>query len=305
MRPFSSSKNVLMYRSNLVALALVSIVSLFSIIVAGCSFKSGTASVQSEFSMEKILRTGKIRCSYLVYSPYFRKDPNTGKLSGIFYDVMEEIGKNSGLKVDWVEEVGYGSIFSGFDSDRYDVFAGGLWPNASRAKAALFTVPIFYNTVTAWERVDDNRFGKDLSVLDSPTIKIATIDGAMEDIIAKTDFPHAQRLSLPELSPFVQNLLNVVSKKADVTFAQPMVVKEFLVTNPGTLKQIATGRPVRTFGNSLAVKRGNSELKEFLDIALKEIVDNGHVDKILAKYELTQDTYYPMARPYDANREHP
>jgi len=253
---------------------------------------------QHESAMARILRSGKIRCSYLIYSSYFRKDPNTGQLSGIFHDAVEEIGKNSGLKVEWVEEVGYENIFPGLDHDRYDVFCGGLWPNASRAKAASFTSPIFYSAITAWCRPNDNRFSHSVSSINSPSVKIATIDGAMEDIIAKTDYPKAQRISLPELSPFVLNLLGIVGKKADVTFAEPMVVHEFLAKNPGALKQIRPDQPVRIFGNSLVVKRGETELKDFLDIGLQEIVNNGQVENILEKYEPQRSTFHPIALPY-------
>ncbi len=282
---------------SLAALMLLSLATVVSL--TGCSTAPGSVgAIQRESAMDRVLRTGKIRCSYLVYSVYFRKDPNTGKLSGIFHDVMEEVGKNSGLKVEWVEQVGYENIFPGLETNRYDVFAGGLWPNASRAKAASFTIPIFYSAITTWGRTADHRFDGGLSTIDSPKVRIATIDGAMEDLIAKTDFANAQRMSLPELSSFEQNLLNVANKKADVTFAEPMVVGEFLKTNPGTLKQIAANQPVRIFGNSLTVRRGEAGLKEFLDLALREIVDNGRVDKIIAKYRVAGDTFYPVAHPY-------
>ena len=168
---------------------------------------------QSRF--ENILKTGEIRASYLIYSPYFRKDPNTGELSGIFHDVMEEIGQAAELEIQWVEEVGYEGIFAGLDSKRYDVFAGGLWPNTSRAKAGGFTIPVFYSVIKAWRRKDEERF-KDLNGINSPEVRIATIDGAMEDIIAKRDYPLAKRESLPQLSPFTQNLLNIASKKAEI-----------------------------------------------------------------------------------------
>jgi ABC-type amino acid transport substrate-binding protein len=224
--------------------------------------------------------------------------PYSGQLSGIFHDVMEEIGKNSGLKIEWAEEVGYENIFPGLESDRYDVFSGGLWPNASRAKAASFTAPIFYSAITAWCSSSDNRFSNNINLINSPSVRIATIDGAMEDIIARTDYPRAKRVSLPELSPFVQNLLNIVNRKADVTFAEPMVVREYLAKNPGTLRQISSGQPVRIFGNCLVVKRGETELRDFLDLGLQEIVNNGRVGKILEKYEPQCTAFYPLALPY-------
>ncbi len=251
--------------------------------------------------MNRIVRTNTIRCGYLLYSSYFRKDPNTGKFSGLFYDIMEQVGKNSGLKIEWTEEVGYENIFPALESGRFDVFASGLWSNASRAKAAAFSMPVCFSPITAWCRTADSRFDQNIMNINSPSIKIAAIDGAMEDILAKSLFPNAARVSLPELSPFSQNLLNISTKKADVSFAEPMVVHEFLATNPGTLKQINAKSPLRIFGNSLVVKRSDTELKTFLDTAIQELINSSQMDTILAKYNQQGTTFYPWVKQFEVS----
>ncbi len=267
-------------------------------LVAGCVPATSDDSTTRATVMQRVLDGGKIRCSYLIYSPYFRKDPNTGELSGIFHDVMEEIGKNSDLEIDWVEEVGYENIFVGLDAARYDVFAGGLYPNASRAKVGSFTIPVFYSIVTTWGRPDEHRFDEDLSAIDSPSVRIATIDGAIEDIIAKTDFPNASRVSLPQLSPFTQNFLNITSGKADITFAEPGLATEYLQANPGAIQQLSPDNPLRIFGNSLVVRTGEVELLAFLDVGLRELLFTGRIDKILAKYEPAPNVFPRVATPY-------
>ncbi len=120
----------------------------------------------------------------------------------------------------------------------------------------------------------------------------------MEDIIAQADFPKATRISLPQLSPFTQNLLNIRTGKADLTFAEPGIIREFLATNPGTLKELAPDRPLRIFGNSLVIKRGDTELREFLNVALAELLYGGTVDKILQEYEPGPGVFPRAALPY-------
>jgi ABC-type amino acid transport substrate-binding protein len=258
---------------------------------------AGAGTTTAASRLPQILQSGQIRCSYLLYSPYFRKDPNTGQLSGIFHDLMEDIGRRASLKINWVEEVGYEAIFPGLDSGRYDVFAGGLWPNASRARAASFTIPVFYSVIKAWGRPDEGRF-RDLQGINDPSVGIATIDGAMEDLIAQSDFPKARRVSLPQLSPFTQNLLNITSHKADLTFAEPGIVREFLQSNPGSLKELAPDKPLRIFGNSLVVPRGDFQLQDFLNLALQEALYSGAVDTILSKYEPAPGVFPRVALPY-------
>ena len=244
-----------------------------------------------------ILATGEIRCGYLLYSPYFRKDPATGELSGIFHDLMEHIGRTAKLKIVWVEETGYVSIFTSLDRGRYDVYAGGLWPDVSRARMASFTIPAFYSVVKAWGRSDERRF-RGLQGIDDPAVTIATIDGAMDDRIARTDYPHARRISLPQSSDFTENFVNVTSRKADITFSEPGIIREFLQRKPGALKELAPERPVRVFGNSLVVPRGDLQLQEFLNVSLQEALNNRIVETILVKYESARGVFPRVALPY-------
>jgi len=265
--------------------------------LAGCS-PSGNTPGPTATRMGTILSRGSIRCSYLLYPPYFMKDANTGKLSGIMFDIMEDIGRAADLKIEWVEEVGYESIFTSVNSGRDDLFCGGLWPNASRARAGTFSVPVFYSVVKAWARSDETRFA-DLKGIDTPDVRIATIDGAMEDIIAKTDYPRATRVSLPQLSPFTQNLLNITSRKADLTFAEPGIIFEFLKSNPGSLKELAPDKPARIFGNTIVIPKGDYQLKEFVDVALRELLYSGRVDEILNQYEPAPGVFPRAALPYN------
>ncbi len=281
---------------NIKTILLVVIVAIIASFVTSKILSDKT--YNSNNMLDTVLEKGKIRAAYLVYPPYFIKDTKTGKFSGIFYDITELLGKKLDLKVEWTEEVGFADIFTGLDSGRYDVFAGGLWPGATRAKAGYFSTPVFYSLIKAWGRADDHRFDNNLAAINSPNVHISTIDGAMEDIIAKADFEKAQRESLPQLSPFTQNFLNITSGKADVTFAEPSSVHFFLKNNPGTLREIAPNQPLRIFGNSLVLKRGEDEFKQVIDAAIDEAVFSGEIDKILKKYESSPDEFPRPALPY-------
>ena len=248
-----------------------------------------------------ILESGEIRGGYIIYPPYFRKDSATGELSGIFHDLMEDLGRRANLKIRWVEESGYVSIFTSLDSGRYDVYAGGLWPNANRAKMASFTIPAFFSVVKAWGRSDEVRF-RDLQGIDDPAVTIATIEGVMDDLIARADFPRAQRTSLTQSAPFTDNFVNVTSHKADITFSEPGIVREFLQEHPGTLKELAPEKPVRVFGNSLVVPRGDLQLQDFLNVSLLEALNNRAVETILAKYESAPGMFPRVAVPYQLEK---
>jgi ABC-type amino acid transport substrate-binding protein len=177
--------------------------------------KPTNTEIQEEQTLrDAVLERGTIRAAYIVTPPRTIKDPNTGRLSGISVDAFEEAAGLMNLKVEWVEEVSWATFLEGLKTDRYDVVASGIWPTASRGKQADFSVPIMYSVVHAYVRVDDTRFDQDLGLINSPNIKISTIDGEAAELIADAKFPQAQQLALPQMSSLSEMMLNVVNNKA-------------------------------------------------------------------------------------------
>ncbi len=69
---------------------------LISFIVAGCSVNDNTSiNVKNDSLYNRVIRTGKIRCAYIVCPPACVKDPNTGKLSGAAVEIMELLAKKT------------------------------------------------------------------------------------------------------------------------------------------------------------------------------------------------------------------
>jgi ABC-type amino acid transport substrate-binding protein len=209
------------------------------------------------------------------------------------------VAKNLGLKVQYAEEVGWGTMTEGLQTNRYDVVASVAWVNANRARVADFSHPLYYSPVLAYAKKDEHRFDGKLDILNSPSYKIATIDGETANVIANEDYPLCKKVSLPQLSDLSQMLLTVSSGKADVTFVEKSVATDYLKHNPGAIVAIKSG-PVRVFPNCWMFRRGQMELKDMLDSALDQVENSGAVEKILRKYEAGQapGTWYRVAPNY-------
>lgn len=275
------------------------VASITAVFLSGCGSNTGPSGPQKPSVYDRVIQSGTIRASYAVYPPYSLKDPNTGKMSGLYVDALEEAARRLELKVQWTEEVGWGAIFEGLNSDRHDIFGAGIWRNATRSKVGDFSRPLIYNVIKVWGRPDEKRFSGDWSKINDPSVRIATLDGAVEDLIAKSDYPKATRVSVPQLAPWTDVLLNITSRKADVTFAEPSAVNLFLEKNPGTLKDLSPDKPVRVFANAYAFKLGEEKFKSMLDGALEEIINDGTLERIIAKYERHPGEFYRIARPYE------
>lgn len=272
----------------IVGIAVVSLLISLFVLNSKPTVTANSGSVQ-----EKVLASGTIRAGYLVYPPYIFKDPKTGNLSGIFYDITNAIGKQLNLKVEWIEEAGYGTIATSLESKRYDMYMG-IWPNAARSKAISFTIPAYYDAVYAYARAADQRFDNNIEAINSPGVKISTVDGELGDSIAKESFPKAQRVSLPQTSPLDQLELQVISSKADITFLPPTGANLFIKANPGTIRRISE-TPVRIYGSTVGVKLGEAGFQEMISVTIRELINNGMVDRILNQYD---PTALRVAPPY-------
>ncbi len=82
---------------------------------------------------ERIFDTRKMNCSYIAYAPFIMKDPNTGAMSGLFYDLTQKIGELADIEMNWNVETTYAALGEDLNEGKFDLFAGGIWPDAKRA----------------------------------------------------------------------------------------------------------------------------------------------------------------------------
>lgn len=289
----------MIYQCRRAWLSMSFLLALCVLVLSSCGPSSNIQSTRTESLYDKIIKAGKIRCAYVVFFPSCIKDPNTGKLSGIGVDALEMISKKLGLTVEWTEEVGWGNMIEGLQSGRYDMIASPIWTNAPRARQAAFSKPLFFSPVFVYVKRGDRRFSGHLERIDSPNIKIATIDGETAQVIADADFPRASRLSMPQMTDCSQMLLNVASGKADVTILEPAFTNQFIRHNPISIENICPERPIRVFPNCWMFKRGEFEFKAMLDTVLDEVINSGAMDKIISRYEKASgEEVYRVALPY-------
>lgn len=255
---------------------------------------------EKESAHSRVMRTGTIRCGYIVYPPALMKNPQTGALSGMFYDFMNEIGAKLSLKVEWTQEAGWATYLNDLKTGRYDMMCSMAWRNAARAREGLSTAALYYSPVYAWVRKDDSRFDKDARTANDPAYRISTIDGGTVDILARADFPRAQRLSLPEMTTFSDVPLNVAAGKADMTFIEPYIAQDFLKSNPDTLKRV--GDPLRVYPNVMWVAKGEQDFLSMVDAAVEELLNTPLLDTLFKKYDIQDGSYFPPAKPYEASR---
>jgi len=246
--------------------------------------------------VERILDTRKIRYNYIANGPLLEIEPNTRKLSGVFYDLTQRLGEMANLEIQWNSETTFANYTEDLHLGKCDVIACGIWPSANRAKAANFSMPAFYSGVGIYVRRNDHRFDDDVQKLNDSQFRITTLDGEMSQSIQESDFPKASVVGLPNNSDISMLAENVATGKADATFMEKALAFHYMKKNPGSLRNLVEAKPIRVFENTWAFNYGSERLKTILDSALKEMIYSGYVDHTLVKYN-QQDGFYRVHAP--------
>ncbi len=266
----------------------LSFVAIIVAIVALIISFSVTNKNKSQSVSDRVIESGEIRIGYIVYPPLLYKDQTTGKLSGVSYDIVEAAAKKLDLKTNWVEEVGWGTSIEGLKNNRYDILGTQMWPNSARAREAIFSIAPMNSAIYPYVKSGDTRFSEGLTNLNSSQYTIGVLDGEMAAFIAKDDYSLAKVNALPQLSSYSEVFLNVINKKADISFVELSTANDFLKSNPGKIQRVGQ-TPIRVLGNSFAFARGEDSMASMWNIALGELVNDGTVTRTLEKYGVSKD----------------
>lgn len=259
---------------------------------------NGAATVPKESVYDRVMRTGTIRCGYLIYPGQFDVDPNTGKLTGIMPDILEELGKVMGIEIDYTEEVGAVNMILGLESGRYDMMCTAALMNPSRAKSIRYSAPLYFSPYAVAVRKNDSRFDADVNRINNKDIKISVVEGGTQVLFAKQRFPEATLIENPELTDLSQTITDVKTGKADVTIQMEYAIKDFVHKNPDEIKELILPEPLKVFANSWLYKSDDERFAKLIDTAISHMLYNGDIDRILAKHEQHPGSFLRVIRPY-------
>jgi ABC-type amino acid transport substrate-binding protein len=254
-------------------------------------------SAHAETVMDRVNKTNAIRCGYVEYSPALVKDLKTGQWHGFDYEIIKAIGDRLQLKIDYTAPTGWGTVVTDLNAKKFDMLCSGFWVHPNVGKFALFTRPAFYQPVFVVARADDTRFNKDAN-LNDPKLKMVSLDGDNPVHIAKSDFPLAQILTLPNMTDYSQIPINVADGKADFTIIDAYAFGAYNKNNPGKLKIVTPDKPIRIYPVSYVVSKEDTVLRDAIDAALNELILDGSISRILDRYDEFPNSYYRAVIPY-------
>jgi polar amino acid transport system substrate-binding protein len=253
--------------------------------------------------MDRIVSDKKVKIGFIPSPPSTIKDPKTGDLSGFYIDAVRLIFKTANIEPVFVETT-WGNFVTGLQSGQFDLSIAGTFATVPRAAAVEFTKPVSYLGYSAVVKKGETRF-HDIADFNRPDIKIAVIQGGASVEYAKENFPKAQLSTLATgnlLAPFVE----VTAGRADVGIEDAWQARRYSVEHP-EVTDLFAGRPYNVLPIAWSVKRGNTDLLNFMNTAIDWLMINDRFQKIATAYGdsgryIARIEYVPLGTSSEAKK---
>ena len=192
---------------------------------------------------------------------------------GIDAEIAKLIADKLGMELK-IEDVAFDSIIPGVQAGKYDMGMAGMTVNEERLQSVNFSD----SYATGVQVVIVKEGGSIASLDDIAGKKIGVQTSTTGDIYASDDFGDENVVKFDSGAAAVEALK---SGKVDCVIIDNEPAKSYVAANEG-LKILETEYAVEDY--AICFAKDNTELQEKVNAALKELIADGSVQKIIDKY---------------------
>ena len=256
-----------------VALAVVMSVSM----LAGCGSSNDKKSAESSTSANatatvKTAKDGVLTmATNATFPPYESYEGND--IVGIDADIAKAIADKLGLKLE-IQDMEFNSIITAVQSGKADLGLAGMTVTDERKQSVDFTD----SYATGIQSVIVKEGSSIKSIDDLKGKKIGVQLATTGDIYAKDDFGEE---NVEEYNKGADAVMALTSGKIDAVIIDNQPAKAFVKTTDG-LQILDTDYVQEDY--AAAIQKGNTDLLNAVNGALKELKEDGTIQKILDKY---------------------
>lgn len=256
-----------------VALAVVMSVSM----LAGCGSSNDKKSAESSTSVNgtatvKTAKDGVLTmATNATFPPYESYEGND--IVGIDADIAKAIADKLGLKLE-IQDMEFNSIITAVQSGKADLGLAGMTVTDERKQSVDFTD----SYATGIQSVIVKEGSSIKSIDDLKGKKIGVQLATTGDIYAKDDFGEE---NVEEYNKGADAVMALTSGKIDAVIIDNQPAKSFVETTDG-LQILDTDYVQEDY--AAAIQKGNTDLLNAVNGALKELKEDGTIQKILDKY---------------------
>lgn len=224
------------------------------------------------------------------FEPFESLDAD-GNIVGFDIDLLNAIAEKMGYEVQY-ENMEFDGVVAAVSNGTTDLAISGLTINAGRSKYVNFSNPYYSGAaqVLIVGKNDTYYTGTDKATLDTQLKgqNIGVCSGYTGEFYAKGDeewgFTAIEGANVKIYENISLAIADLKEGNINAIIMDDSVAKEAAAANDKVAKVIDVPLTVEEYG--IAIDKTNTELKEKVDAALAELVEDGTVDKLLEKYEL-------------------
>lgn len=222
---------------------------------------------------------GKLHMATNAAFPPYEMVADDGTFEGIDVDIAGKIAEKLGLEL-VVDDMDFGSIITSVQTGKEDIAMAGLTVTDERKQNVDFTDS--YATGVQVVIVPED---SDIKTIDDLQGKLIGCQESTTGYIYCSDTPENGGYGEENVTAFpsganaVQALLG---GKVDAVVIDSQPAQEFVAQNAGKLKILSTEFVSEDY--AIGVSKDNTALRDAVDNALKELIDDGTVQAILDQY---------------------
>ena len=207
--------------------------------------------------------------------PPFEYINNNGEPDGFDMALIKELADLAGIEIK-IENMEFKSIIAAVETGKVDIIASGMTITDERKEKLDFTESYYTAVQKIILRKDDESIK---GVDDLKGKKIGVQEGTTGDIIATDDI---EDTTVERYKKGIDAVMDLKNKRVDCVLIDKNPAEEYVKANVETVYAIDSGCEPESYG--FAVKKGNADLLNKLNAALKAAKASGKYDELVKEY---------------------
>ncbi|MDR9792424.1 cystine transport system substrate-binding protein [Aeribacillus composti] len=261
----------------------ISLIAIAALILSACGNnndqKEKQTQDQEKNALQEIKDKGEITVGIMgTYAPYNFMNENK-EYDGFDVDIAKELAKRLGVKANFVAQE-FSGLIPGLQKGKFDILVSQVTITDERKKQIDFTEPYITNKVKVIVREDNNDI-KSVNDFKGKTIGVGL--GTNDEAYLRNELlPKVGDFKINTYDDVITTLKDLDAGRIDATINNVYALKPVIEENGYKIK--AVGDPIKEDQAGVAVKKGNKELVNALNKALKEMKEDGTYKEIYVKW---------------------
>ena len=202
------------------------------------------------------------------------------EIVGIDAEIAAEIAAKLGLELR-IDDIDFDSIIPAIVAGRADIGMAGMTITDERLESVDFSISYATGVQVIIVRDDSEITSVDDLFEDDADFTIGVQTSTTGDLYSTWDLEDEGLATINRYRRGTDAVQSLITGRVDCVIIDNEPAKAFVAANPG-LKILETEFAVEDY--AIAIKKGNTALKEAIDNALGELIANGTVQRIVDKY---------------------